>query len=38
MKVDSSADVDILDPIATAGEGFRVVKTGGGSHMVIVGK
>jgi hypothetical protein len=38
MNVDSTADVDILGPIATAGEGFMVFKTRGGSHKVNVGK
>jgi hypothetical protein len=36
MEVDGNADVDIMGPIATAGEGFMVVKASGGVHMVTV--
>jgi hypothetical protein len=34
MEVDGKTDVDIIGPIATAGEGFMVVRASGGVHMV----
>ncbi|KAJ5991291.1 hypothetical protein N7499_011949 [Penicillium canescens] len=36
MEVDGNADVDIIGPIATAGEGFRMVRASGGVHMATV--